>query len=191
MSYKGLLINGSRFITKDLKRVTQCSGVSIQSKSLDAEQPEITAFYGVLEEILVLDYTMFQIPLFKCDWAHTVKGIKVEKGFTLVNLRQYKNQYKNDPFILASQARQVFYSRESNKSNWFVVVKPPPRGFHELEHYIEKIDTNYQTVDYSTLGLQMDLENESHVRPDAEDIIVEPTTKENKKNNTKKKKKCF
>ncbi|XP_026460716.1 uncharacterized protein LOC113361826 [Papaver somniferum] len=105
VSYKGLEINGSRFITKDIQRVKQNSGVSIESKSLVAGQSQISGFYGVLEQIIVLDYQhMFQIPIFKCDWAHTYFGVKIEKGFTLVNLRQHKNQYQNDPFILASQA---------------------------------------------------------------------------------------
>ncbi|XP_026384903.1 uncharacterized protein LOC113280500 [Papaver somniferum] len=157
ISYKGLLINDTRFITKDVKRVTQNSGVSIESTTLVEGLSETSGFYGVLEEILLLDYNhMFQIPIFKCDWAHTNFGVKVEDGFTLVNLKQHKNQYCNDPFILVKQARQVFYSRESNTSNWYVMVKPPPRGFHELEEYNEKHDTNFQPVDTSTLGFQMD-----------------------------------
>lgn len=187
ISYKGLLINNTRFITKDVKRVTQNSGVSIESTTLVAGLSETSGFYGVLEEILLLDYNhMFQIPIFKCDWAHTNFGVKVEDGFTLVNLKQHKNQYCNDPFILAKQARQVFYSRESNTSNWYVMVKPPPRGFHELEEYNEKHDTNFQPVDTSTLGFQMDDENESYLREDGEYTIVVPTKKKNKKKKKKK-----
>lgn len=36
-------------------------------------------------------------------------------------------------FIRASQAKQVFYFREGEMSNWYVVLKVPPRGFHDLE----------------------------------------------------------
>ncbi|XP_026420318.1 uncharacterized protein LOC113316323 [Papaver somniferum] len=187
ISYKGLLINNTRFITKDVKRVTQNSGVSIESTTLVAGLSETSGFYGVLEEILLLDYNhMFQIPIFKCDWAHTNFGVKVEDGFTLVNLKQHKNQYCNDPFILAKQARQVFYSRESNTSNWYMMVKPPPRGFHELEEYNEKHDTIFQPVDISTLGFQMDDENESYLREDGKYTIVVPTKKKNKKKKKKK-----
>ncbi|XP_026449878.1 uncharacterized protein LOC113350028 [Papaver somniferum] len=187
VSYKGLQINGSRFITKDILRVTQNNGVLIESKSLVAASQISSGFYGVLEQILVLDYQhMFQIPIFKCDWAHTYFGVKQEKGFTLVNLRQYKNQYQNDPFILASQARQVFYYRESYSSNWFVMLKPPPRGFHELEQYNEHEDTICLPVDPSTLDLQMDDKPETYARTDAEPILVVPEKKKNKN----KKKKC-
>ncbi|XP_026458487.1 uncharacterized protein LOC113359002 [Papaver somniferum] len=190
VSYKGLQINGSRFITKDIRRVTQNNGVSIESKSLVEASQISSGFYGVLEQILVLDYQhMFQIPIFKCDWAHTYFGVKQEKGFRLVNLCQYKNQYQNDPFILASQTRQVFYSRESNSSNWFVMLKPPPRGFHELEKYNEHEDTICLPVDPSTLDLQMDDEPETYARDDAEPILVVPEKKKNKKNK-KTKKKC-
>ncbi|XP_026383510.1 uncharacterized protein LOC113279011 [Papaver somniferum] len=185
VSYKGLLINWSRFLTKDVQRVTQNNGVSIESKTLVAGRSETTGFYGVLEEILVLDYITLQVPIFKCDWAHTYFGVKVEKGFTLVNLKQHKNQFRNDPFILASQARQVFYSRESDISNWYVMIKPPPRGFHELEVYNENDDTSSQPVDTSTLGLQMGGESESYVREDTEFVVVVPRKK---KNNRKKKK---
>ncbi|XP_026458721.1 uncharacterized protein LOC113359272 [Papaver somniferum] len=187
ISYKGFLINNTWFITKDVKRVTQNSGVSIESTTLVAGLSETSGFYGVLKEILLLDYNhMFQIPIFKCDWAHTNFGVKVEDGFTLVNLKQHKNQYCNDQFILAKQARQVFYSRESNTSNWYVMVKPPPRGFHELEEYNEKHDTNFQPVDTSTIGFQMDDENESYLREDGEYTIVVLTKKKNKKKKKKK-----
>ncbi|XP_026388214.1 uncharacterized protein LOC113283208 [Papaver somniferum] len=102
VSYKGLLMNGSRCLTKDVQRVTQNSGVSIESKTIVAGRSETTGFYGVLEEILVLDYITLQVPIFKSDSAHTYFGVKLEKGFTLVNLKQHKNQFRNDPFILAS-----------------------------------------------------------------------------------------
>ncbi|XP_050125096.1 uncharacterized protein LOC126602306 [Malus sylvestris] len=46
---------------------------------------------GVIQEILVMDYYMFRVPIFKCDWANTSNGIK---------------------------AKQVFYSRESETSDW-------------------------------------------------------------------------
>ena len=187
VSYKGLEINGSRFITKDIQRVTQNSGVSIESKSLVSASQD-SGFYGVLEQILVLDYQhIFQMTVFKCDWAHTYFGVKQDLGFTMVNLRQHKNQYQNDPFILASQARQVFYSRESDNSNWFVMLKPPPRGFHELEQYNENEDTICLPVDPSTLDLQVDDEPETYARTDAEPILVVP---KKKKKNKKKKKKC-
>lgn len=31
----------------------------------------------------------------------------------------------------------MFYSRDNDTSSWYVVLKAPPRGFHELEMYDE------------------------------------------------------
>ncbi|KAK9184984.1 hypothetical protein WN943_025337 [Citrus x changshan-huyou] len=56
-------------------------------------------------------------------------------------LRLWQSQYKKEPFILASQEKQVFYSRDNNSSSWHVLQKEPPRGYYELEMYDEKEDT--------------------------------------------------
>lgn len=56
-------------------------------------------FYGVIQEIWVLDYTKFMVPIFKCDWVAD-SGIKVDElGFTLVNLS--KVGHKRDQFVVA------------------------------------------------------------------------------------------
>lgn len=53
---------------------------------------------------------MFKILIFDCDWANIMNGVKVGDGFTPVNLHQGLHQFRKDPFILVSQAKQVFYS---------------------------------------------------------------------------------
>ncbi|TXG57666.1 hypothetical protein EZV62_015495 [Acer yangbiense] len=125
MRYSGYIINGYRFHTKDVERVTQNSGVSIEATTIcrssakDTSQVvDVGAYYGVIKDIILLDYHRFQLPIFRCDWANASHGVKVEEGFTLVNLNQGQNLYEREPFILASQAKQVFYSRESDSSNW-------------------------------------------------------------------------
>ena len=55
-------------------------------------------FYGIINEIWDLDYTMFRILVFKCDWVDNKNGIKVDDlGFTLVDFN--KIAHKLDPFI--------------------------------------------------------------------------------------------
>ena len=55
-------------------------------------------FYGIINEIWDLDYTMFKILVFKCDWVDNKNGIKVDDlGFTLVDFN--KIAHKLDPFI--------------------------------------------------------------------------------------------
>ena len=54
---------------------------------------------------------MFRIPVFKCDWVDNKNVIKVDDlGFTLVDFD--KIAHKSNPFILASQAKQVFYVQD-------------------------------------------------------------------------------
>ena len=49
-------------------------------------------------------------------------GLRQDKmGFTLVDLQRIG--YKDEPFILAAQARQVFYVEDPNDSRWSVVLQ--------------------------------------------------------------------
>ena len=67
--------------------------------------------YGIIIEIWDLDFTMFRIPIFKCDWAGNKNGIKVDDlGFSLVDFS--KIGHKSNPFILAFQAKQVLYVQD-------------------------------------------------------------------------------
>ncbi|XP_010431497.1 PREDICTED: uncharacterized protein LOC104715823 [Camelina sativa] len=138
-TYKGFVINGHRFHTEDVMRKTQNSGVTYEAFSMcrasardNRQMADMVVFYGVIQQIIMLDYHMFQIPLFKCKWANKGNGVKEEEGFTLVNLNVNQSAYLQDPYILASQAKQVFYSRDDS-SSWSVVMRAPPRGYHELE----------------------------------------------------------
>ena len=36
-------------------------------------------FYEVINEVWDLDYNMFTIPIFKCDWVDNKNGIKVDE----------------------------------------------------------------------------------------------------------------
>ncbi|KAJ0113158.1 hypothetical protein Patl1_03573 [Pistacia atlantica] len=119
MSYNGYDINGQRFHTKDVNKSTQNSGVSIEATTIcrasakdTSRVVDVVAYYGVIKEIILLDYYQFQLPIFKCYWENAGHRVKFEDGFTLVNLYQSQNQYVREPFTLESQAKQVFYSRE-------------------------------------------------------------------------------
>ena len=67
-------------------------------------------YYGVIEDIWELDYVFFKICLFRCRWVN-LQSMKVDKyGLTTVDL--LKVGFKDDPFILANQAHQVFYLKD-------------------------------------------------------------------------------
>ncbi|KAL5856716.1 hypothetical protein ACOSQ3_004174 [Xanthoceras sorbifolium] len=157
-SLLGTLLNINGKTKDDSEKSTQDSGVSIEAETVctitGRDGSQVTkkmVYYGVLRKILLVDYNQFRVPLFKCDWV-SGNDVKVEDGFTLVNLHPRVNKYDRDPFILASQATQVFYSRETDTSNWYVVLKAPPRGFHDLEKFDEHAYMTSAPLDMSTEG---------------------------------------
>lgn len=179
LSYKGYLINGLRFHTKDGERGTQNSGVSLSANTVcrasarDTRQVEIpVTYYGVIRQIILLDFCEFQYPVFNCDWANIGTGIKVEEGFTLVNLHHGISN-NHDTFVLASQVQPVFYSRDSSESDWYVVLRSPPRGFHNVDDYVDNELGNVSTpppcISSDYIGdLECFDENEDYERKDSE-----------------------
>ncbi|KAG6485124.1 hypothetical protein ZIOFF_053653 [Zingiber officinale] len=177
ISYTGYIINGHRFHTIDVGRSTQHSGVSVeadtiwQSSSTNSHTIGRLSYYGVIRDIVLLDYYFFKVPVFRCDWANPGTGIKMDDGFTLVNLHQGLRTFENDPFILASQAKQVFYSRENDESNWYVLLKAPPRGIHNMDLLEEDAYTSSKPLDVSRLEINI-TEKEPYSRNECEGIDV-------------------
>ncbi|KAE8646836.1 hypothetical protein Csa_020687, partial [Cucumis sativus] len=71
-----------------LKKSIQNSGVAVNATTLCRssvkDKPQVlVAYYEVLQEIILLDYCVYQLPIFKCDWINVCNGVKVEEGFTL------------------------------------------------------------------------------------------------------------
>ncbi|GKA19689.1 putative transposase-associated domain-containing protein [Tanacetum coccineum] len=116
------------------------NGVNVEGNNLHISKELATTrqtyYYGVLHEIWVLDYRFKQIPLFKCDWVnHKSGGVKRDKlGYTLVDLNNLG--HKVDPFVLASQALQVFYVKDS------IVFKTPPKN--DKDTY-DEVDEEFST----------------------------------------------
>ncbi|XP_050104669.1 uncharacterized protein LOC126584276 [Malus sylvestris] len=73
------------------------------------------------------------VMLFKCEWVNSEspRGMKTDQyGFTLVNFNQLG--FKEDPFILASQALQAFYVEDTIEKDWHVVVRMQPRDLFDV-----------------------------------------------------------
>ena len=80
------------------------------------------AYYGVIEEIWEMTYNKFKFPLFKCMWVNN-NAVVVDQqfGFTSVDLERVG--YGDEPFILASQARQVFYVTDLANKKMSIVLQ--------------------------------------------------------------------
>ncbi|GJW74773.1 putative transposon, En/Spm-like protein [Tanacetum coccineum] len=142
----------AKWLRKEVKRELAISkesnsGVSVEAIDLHISKEVATTrqafYYGVLQEIWLLDYRFRQIPLFKCDWVnHRAGGVKRDNlGYTLVDLNNLG--HKVDPFILASQARQVFYVKDQIDKKLSIVFKTPPKNYKDT---YDEVDEEFSTV---------------------------------------------
>nr|GEV77319.1 hypothetical protein [Tanacetum cinerariifolium] len=148
VKYNAYNINGYTFRKKCHDgKVYQNSGVSVEAIDLHISKKVKTTrqafYYEVLQEIWVLDYHFRQIPLFKCNWVnHRAGGVKRDTlGYTLVILNNLG--HKVDPFILSSQARQVFYVKDQIDKKLSIVFKTPPKNYKDT---YDEIDEEFSTV---------------------------------------------
>ncbi|KAL3654673.1 hypothetical protein CASFOL_001408 [Castilleja foliolosa] len=128
--WQGYDINGYSFYTKDRddKSTVQNSGVTIESESIHFSSSKdknplraTSSHYGIIEEIWEIDYVKFKTPVFKCKWVDANNGVKVDDlGVTLVDFSKVGS--KNEPFVMASQVKQVFYITDPSNKNVSVVL---------------------------------------------------------------------
>lgn len=138
---------------------TQDSGVCMDaittfvasSKDLNPMDDD-TTWYGVIREIMEVDYYDFQHVVFYCDWvnvADKTNGCKVcpDTNLLMVNLKKLKNtdgEY-DEPAILASEASQVFYIINTHiNSDWSIVRRSPKRIMDNIDDY--EVPTTYQSI---------------------------------------------
>ncbi|KAK2656012.1 hypothetical protein Ddye_009064, partial [Dipteronia dyeriana] len=99
---------------------------------LAKEQRHAFAAFSAVTQIWELNYIMFSNVLFKCDWVENMGGLKIDEiGHTLVDLNLVG--HKSDCFILASQARQVFYVPDQMDPRWSVVCFIPLKDYRHKE----------------------------------------------------------
>ena len=130
---------------------------------------DLVSYYGRVTDIILIDYNVFYVPLFRCQWAVKGNRVKIEDGFTLVNMNQSQASFASDPYILASQAKQVFYSREDESSNWYIVMKGPSRRYSKED--IQEGNADIGPLP-SNVDLDVDIDDAENVRTDCEGIYV-------------------
>ncbi|XP_021838106.2 uncharacterized protein [Spinacia oleracea] len=133
-SYQGYDVNGYTFWTErqDQKSLSvQNSGVSLVASSReyasakDGSPVDVElSYYGRVQDIWELKYgTKLTIGLFWCKWADNNKRcVKRDDpcGFTLVDLGRLRET--EEPFILVSQAKKIFYITDAADKKWSIVV---------------------------------------------------------------------
>ncbi|TYK09720.1 transposase [Cucumis melo var. makuwa] len=119
------------------------------------------SFYGVIQEIWELNYNTFNVPVFKCDWVQNSSGVWIDElGYVLIDLNRVG--HKSDSFILASQAKQVFYVVDPSDVRLSIVLTPPQKDFEDRYNDDELGDTILQCEgilnDMPDVDLNNDLE---------------------------------
>jgi len=107
----------------------QNSGVTLEEESMhfasSKENNPVMAtisYFGVIEEIWEVDYIKFRVPVFKCKWVDSNTRVHVDDlGFTVVDLAKIGS--KEDPFIMAYQAKRFFYVKYPSNERWSVVIQ--------------------------------------------------------------------
>ncbi|KAL6509602.1 hypothetical protein OROGR_022912 [Orobanche gracilis] len=181
--YKGFIINGFRFHTRETerKRKTQNSGVEVRAAttsfaSKKDKRPissELT-YYGIVKDIIELYYSQDKrVVLFECDWVTKGRRIKQDiDGFTLANFANIKRQ--DEPFVLASQVQQVFYVDDPSDKHWHIVIRTKAR--HNVDDGSDliptEIDAMLQSAPCNEVSVD-ELEEISWVRDGAPPTIVE------------------
>jgi len=128
-TWQGYDINKYSFYTKsqDEKSTMQNSGVTLRAESqhfasVHDDNPHVASIphFGFMGEIWELNYVKFTVCVSKCKWVDSNTGVQTDDvGFMLVDLK--KIAYQNDPFIMAEQAKQVFYVQDPSDETWSVV----------------------------------------------------------------------
>ncbi|RVW97993.1 hypothetical protein CK203_028978 [Vitis vinifera] len=126
--------------------------------------PGHVSYYGVLTDVIELHYLGGnRVILFKCDWWDVInsgRGIKKDEyGFTCLNFE--RTICTDEPFVLASQAKQVFYVQNSNEENWHTVVEIQTRGVYDMN---QKVSTNDPEPYQQLITLHSQRDEMSHRR---------------------------
>ena len=88
------------------------------------------AYYGVIEEIWEISYTKFKVALFKCRWVNN-NAVVIDPKFGFVSVDLQRLGHRDDPFILASQAKQVFYVTDPANNKISIVLQSKKQTYGE------------------------------------------------------------
>lgn len=122
--YTACIVNGVRFSTigRDANKKTQNSGIMLPG-AVNPKNTEQSDYFGTLKEIISLQYhDNRSVVLFKGEWFRQGKDrIRNDGYFKSINVGRLAKT--NDDYILATQAKKVFYLTDRDPANkgWKIV----------------------------------------------------------------------
>ncbi|XP_060973950.1 uncharacterized protein LOC133039138 [Cannabis sativa] len=169
--YEGVVVNGVRYMVaeRDKKRTTQNSGVSVAGT-------EGFNYYGTLEDVMMFTFCgVYSVTLFWCKWFNTNPQRKktiIENNIISINVSG--EWYKDDPFILATQAKQVFYLDDLLRGrHWKIVENVNHRQIWDIEEDEDDEDVVHD-LSSSNFRLTVDI-GELILQPADVATIIDPT----------------
>ena len=176
---KHYVINGLKFRSSNVEgnRKTQNSGVSVVTEGGNT-------YYGVLTDIIELNYSgNIRHVLFKCKWVddENRRGYKTDAfGFPMVNFTHSVHggeEMVHEPYVLASQATQVFYVEDKRHKDWYVVVKTKARDVFDAgsgPHYDDDdMDEFLENIPYSLTSTDVGRDDLRWGRDDVEGLTID------------------
>ncbi|KAK9080111.1 hypothetical protein SSX86_001786 [Deinandra increscens subsp. villosa] len=170
---------GDERVTEDLRNLASGPAEFAMTNSFSSARDnnpivgDVT-YYGVLNDIIELQYGADKkVVLFRCDWISNGSRMKEdENGFTLLNFEGLKPD--NEPFILASQAQQVFYVADRVDKGWKVVIKTTPRDSYDMNEQECPDDVEAHLQSETSMGPHLDENmNIELVRGDLNGTIID------------------
>ncbi|XP_026409057.1 uncharacterized protein LOC113304216 isoform X1 [Papaver somniferum] len=120
-SYPCCVVDGVCFWVRRDKRLTAPNpGLHILKKNED----KVIELFGLVTNVIELVYKLGQrVVLFSCEWFNTNPDENlIEKEDNLVNICVSSKWYSDDPFVLANEAKQVFYvDDQKRRPSWRLV----------------------------------------------------------------------
>ncbi|WVZ49340.1 hypothetical protein U9M48_000708 [Paspalum notatum var. saurae] len=157
--YNRCFINGFLFRTVHVENrlTTQNSGVVVKGD----ESTGNIDWYGVVKKIILLDFpNEKEVVLFKCDWydvpaanRNIGRGFKKDK-YGIIDIDTTRLRYLEDPYILGTQAEQVFYVKGTKNPNWSTVVRLKPRNLFAMPDALDVDNEGELDSDALDVGVQ-------------------------------------
>ena len=146
-SWNKCFVNGHKFHTNQWasRQRTDNSGICVKGEV--ATDGTITDWYGVIKEIVQVQYVYCDHPavsvtLFSCDWFDPSSGTRYDSEYNVTEVNQSRRYSGYDPFIVAQNAKQVYYANYPGQaSGWKAVIKTKPSSRIELD---DDIGSAYQ-----------------------------------------------
>ena len=116
--------------------------------------------YGQLEEVIVMSYFAgCSVVLFKCKWFDTdLTNSRMKHENNITSIFTKFEWYKDDKFILATQAKQIFYLDDlKNDRDWKIVEEVHHRNVWDTPAADEQLDPIEIDVMHDTISSDFQL----------------------------------